>query len=237
MHVRGQPAWAVGGGWHRVRRAQLRVQLQPPLAGASFSLPSPANCARADQQQNFGIICAFGVAFISAYWTLTEFNTRTSGERTVTWFKRGARVAALHEPAAGDEESASAPSTAAAYPSDRKRESSIMTEKRAEGADADAEKTQMRAEPAHAAPAMTDVFSWQHLEYTVTMPDGSERRLLDDVSGFVAPGKLTALMGESGAGKVRLCSQYEGGGELMGGADDAVEYACGAHDGGRCAGR
>src|SRR5258708_23820963 len=28
------------------------------------------------------------------------------------------------------------------------------------------------------------------------------RRLLEDVSGYVAPGKLTALMGESGAGKV-----------------------------------
>ena len=52
------------------------------------------------------------------------------------------------------------------------------------------------------APAMTDVFSWQHLEYTVPMPDGSHRRLLDDVSGYVAPGRLTALMGESGAGKV-----------------------------------
>jgi ABC-type multidrug transport system ATPase subunit len=32
---------------------------------------------------------------------------------------------------------------------------------------------------------------------------GGERRLLlNDILGFVAPGKLTALMGESGAGKV-----------------------------------
>lgn len=74
-------------------------------------------------------------------------------------------------------------------------------ENRADGADA--EKTHMKVNPASGAPAMTDVFSWQHLEYTVTMPDGTQRRLLDDVSGYVAPGKLTALMGESGAGKVR----------------------------------
>lgn len=48
---------------------------------------------------------------------------------------------------------------------------------------------------------MTDVFTWRNLKYTVPV-DGGERLLLDDVSGFVAPGKLTALMGESGAGKV-----------------------------------
>jgi len=30
------------------------------------------------------------------------------------------------------------------------------------------------------------------------------RKLLSDISGYVAPGKLTALMGESGAGKTTL---------------------------------
>jgi ATP-binding cassette, subfamily G (WHITE), member 2, SNQ2 len=53
------------------------------------------------------------------------------------------------------------------------------------------------------APAMTDVFSWQHLNYYVPV-SGGERQLLNDVSGYVAPGKLTALMGESGAGKTTL---------------------------------
>ncbi|KAF8888618.1 pleiotropic drug resistance ABC transporter [Infundibulicybe gibba] len=50
---------------------------------------------------------------------------------------------------------------------------------------------------------MTDIFSWQHIHYTVPVP-GGERQLLDDVSGYVAPGRLTALMGESGAGKTTL---------------------------------
>lgn len=49
-----------------------------------------------------------------------------------------------------------------------------------------------------------DVFSWRDLRYTVSMKDGEQRKLLNDISGFVAPGKLTALMGESGAGKVRM---------------------------------
>lgn len=55
-------------------------------------------------------------------------------------------------------------------------------------------------------PATTNVFLWWHLEYTVAMSDGGERRLLDDVSGYVTPRKLTALMGESGAGKVHAVS-------------------------------
>lgn len=62
-----------------------------------------------------------------------------------------------------------------------------------------------------------NVFSWHNLCYTVPVAAGQYRQLLDNVSGYVAPGKLTALMGESGAGKVRrsviesyerLCDQY-----------------------------
>ena len=53
-------------------------------------------------------------------------------------------------------------------------------------------------------PHQTDVFSWQHIDYTVPLPDHEKRKLLPDVSGYVAPGKLTALMGESGAGKTTL---------------------------------
>lgn len=50
-------------------------------------------------------------------------------------------------------------------------------------------------------PVSSDTFSFQDLTYTVLV-GGSQRRLLDNVSGYVAPSKLTALMGESGAGKV-----------------------------------
>lgn len=53
-----------------------------------------------------------------------------------------------------------------------------------------------------AVPPMSDVFTWRHLQYDVRIGKGETRRLLEDVSGYVAPGKLTALMGESGAGKV-----------------------------------
>ena len=54
------------------------------------------------------------------------------------------------------------------------------------------------------AEKMTNTFSWKGLNYAVPISDGGERRLLNNISGYVVPGKLTALMGESGAGKVRL---------------------------------
>jgi ATP-binding cassette subfamily G (WHITE) protein 2 (SNQ2) len=48
-----------------------------------------------------------------------------------------------------------------------------------------------------------DIFMWQHVNYVVPY-DGEDRKLLDDVQGYVLPGTLTALMGESGAGKTTL---------------------------------
>ncbi|KAI9492436.1 ABC-2 type transporter-domain-containing protein [Zychaea mexicana] len=46
-------------------------------------------------------------------------------------------------------------------------------------------------------------FSWHHVDYTVPFK-GGPLQLLNDVSGIVKPGHLTALMGSSGAGKTTL---------------------------------
>lgn len=53
-----------------------------------------------------------------------------------------------------------------------------------------------------------DVFSFTHLRYHINLPNGDTKQLLDNVSGYVFPGSLTALMGESGAGKVCVSSIY-----------------------------
>jgi ATP-binding cassette subfamily G (WHITE) protein 2 (PDR) len=49
----------------------------------------------------------------------------------------------------------------------------------------------------------TDVFTWTDVCYDIKIK-GEPRRLLDNVSGWVKPGTLTALMGVSGAGKTTL---------------------------------
>ncbi|KIY47285.1 pleiotropic drug resistance ABC transporter [Fistulina hepatica ATCC 64428] len=125
--------------------------------------------------RNLGIIIAFGIAFTTALLAFTEAKTKVSAAASMTLYKR---------------------------------ETSTSTE-----AGSTPEK-QGGATPApdskalQAAPAMHDVFTFQHINYSVPAP-GSARhsqqlQLLNDVSGYVAPGKLTALMGESGAGKTTL---------------------------------
>ena len=42
-------------------------------------------------------------------------------------------------------------------------------------------------------PEQRSVFSWQHLNYDITV-SGEQRRLLDNVSGFVAPGKMVGIL-------------------------------------------
>jgi ABC-type multidrug transport system ATPase subunit len=45
----------------------------------------------------------------------------------------------------------------------------------------------------------TSIFTWQSVNYTIPYK-GGQRKLLQDVQGYVKPGRLTALMGASGAG-------------------------------------
>lgn len=106
----------------------------------------------------------------------TEFNTGSAFDSAVTLFKQGARSAGPAN-VRRDEEKARPPS---AHEGGH-RERDVSGENN---------------------PAPPDIFTWHHVQYVVPISGGQERRLLDDVTGYVAPGKLTALMGESGAGKV-----------------------------------
>ncbi|CDO77419.1 hypothetical protein BN946_scf184857.g26 [Trametes cinnabarina] len=134
--------------------------------------------------RNFGILCAFGLGFIAILLILTENNTSVAGETSVMLFKRGTKSAviqAAEKETSGDEEKGAASAAA-------------------QSGDAAAGKQALQ----DATPEIKDVFTFQHLNYVVPVGGGKERKLLDDVSGYVPPGKLTALMGESGAGKTTL---------------------------------
>jgi ATP-binding cassette subfamily G (WHITE) protein 2 (SNQ2) len=127
-----------------------------------------------EHAQNFGIVVAFAIGFITLLLVFTEFNTASSADNPVLLFKRGSKTAALVE--SGD--------------------ANADAEKAGAGGAGDALAAADKAEvddALAAAPTMTDIFSWQNLNYVVPVKDGT-RKLLDNVSGYVVPGKLTALM-------------------------------------------
>ncbi|THU86920.1 hypothetical protein K435DRAFT_867766 [Dendrothele bispora CBS 962.96] len=135
--------------------------------------------------RNFGILVAFAFGFIALCLLFTVLNTRTSSNTSVVLFLLSKAKNALRpKPSSSDEEKGSAIAVVEEV-SREKQTKAKATEELAKDL------------------ATTDVFSWQDIRYTVPVKDG-ERRLLANVSGFVASGKLTALMGESGAGKTTL---------------------------------
>jgi ATP-binding cassette, subfamily G (WHITE), member 2, SNQ2 len=119
---------------------------------------------------------------------LTEFNTGTAGQTSVTTFKRGSNTSVVQNfgPSTEEVEEKALQANHGTVNDEKSRSKGELESTRAL-----AQEQKMR-----------DIFSWQNVNYVVPVSGGQHRQLLDDVSGYVSPGKLTALMGESGAGKV-----------------------------------
>ncbi|OWP01031.1 hypothetical protein B2J93_6505 [Marssonina coronariae] len=138
--------------------------------------------------RNLGFMFAFMIFFLFVYLFATEFNASTDSKAEVLVFRRGhvpQHLAAVEKAAKQDEEAAM-PSAGANSP-----------------AKDDATKEAEQDEQVAALAPQTDVFTWRDVCYDIKIK-GESRRLLDNVSGWVKPGTLTALMGVSGAGKTTL---------------------------------
>ncbi len=134
--------------------------------------------------RNLGFLFAFMLFFLCLYLIATEFNSATDSSAEVLVFRRGhvpKHLETAEKAAKNDEEAP--PATGAAT------------------ADKDVDKEQ--DEQVAALTPQTDVFTWKNVSYDIKVK-GGDRRLLDNVSGWVKPGTLTALMGVSGAGKTTL---------------------------------
>ncbi|KAK9385119.1 ABC-2 type transporter-domain-containing protein [Lipomyces mesembrius] len=148
--------------------------------------------------RNFGIIIAFAIVFVVMYAIGTETTSLSGTQGDVLVFRRG------YVPESPEDlKSDVSPDQAMAAVIDEKGESgdssaSSTTDKAMDDAIG---KVPSRM---NTALQMNEVFSWQHVNYTITLENGVERQLLCDVQGYTKPGTLTALMGESGAGKTTL---------------------------------
>ncbi|CDU25412.1 probable SNQ2-ABC transporter involved in multidrug resistance [Sporisorium scitamineum] len=135
--------------------------------------------------RNAGIIFAFWFFFLFVYSFASEFQQDPSASGGVMVFKRGAAPKEVVEAAkaSGDVEAGDAAATTVGG--------------------AESEQVEQSDKAVGKLESSTSVFAWKNVNYDVLIK-GNPRRLLSDVSGFVAPGKMTALMGESGAGKTTL---------------------------------
>lgn len=137
--------------------------------------------------RNFGILVGFGIFFLFTYLSFTEITSGAAEFRSVVQFKRGAKNVPKITTTPQDVEDNDGGSGG-----DDVTSTEGNDDQRVQEVEKSLEKSLKT----------TDIMSWVHLTYHVSVGGGERRRLLNDISGWVVPGKLTALMGESGAGKV-----------------------------------
>lgn len=135
--------------------------------------------------RNFGIIIGFCIFFLFTYLAFTEITSGAAESRSVVQFKRGAKNVPRNTTSPQDVET-----------NEGGRGDASQT------GENDGQSLQVAEDSLKKSLKTTDIMSWVHLTYHVSVSGGERRRLLNDISGWVVPGKLTALMGESGAGKV-----------------------------------
>lgn len=124
---------------------------------------------------NLGIIYAIMTAFCGIYLCATEYISAQRSKGEVLIFRRGHLSKDL------DEEVQSQPMPGASQDKYQMRRPECTKEN-----------------ISHAA-----TFVWDSLDYEINV-NGTARKILMDVEGWIKPGTLTALMGASGAGKTTL---------------------------------
>ena len=136
--------------------------------------------------RNLGILFGFMIFFLALYLFATEFISAADTSGEVLVFRRGHVPKHLLESEKLSKQDKEAQPTSGTLI----------------GGDAPTLNRKEEEQLQVLAP-QTDVFSWRNVCYDIKIK-GESRRLLDNVSGWVKPGTLTALMGVSGAGKTTL---------------------------------
>ncbi len=139
--------------------------------------------------RNFGIVIAYWILFLVVAMIFTEFLKPASGGGDKLMFKRGCIPDEFKKKLDNNDKEKGEESAAGT--------NEIVVEKKI------ASTKELSNVFEENNTQSTEVFSWQNVDYVIPVKDG-ERKLLDNIQGYVKPGTITALMGESGAGKTTL---------------------------------
>ncbi|GAA5975740.1 hypothetical protein JCM11641_005856 [Rhodosporidiobolus odoratus] len=139
--------------------------------------------------RNFGIIIGYGIFFMAVNLLAYEFQKDETVAGGVMLFKRGAAPPELVD--------------AIEAPGNKRDEEGGSGDKNARPDVVQNVSESEMDKAADTLKASTDIFTWRNVSLDILIK-GEPRRLLNNVSGYVRPGALTCLMGESGAGKTTL---------------------------------
>lgn len=181
-YIPAGPAYAAVSSQYKVCPVRSAVAGQELVSGSAY-LAESYQYTYANTGRNAGIIIAFWIFFLIIYFVASEFQTDPAASGGVMIFKRGSAPKEVVQAAA------------AAGDVENKDATEVVVDEAAAERESD--------EAAAKLESSDSIFTWRDVNYDV-MIKGNPRRLLNNVSGYVAPGKMTALMGESGAGKTTL---------------------------------
>lgn len=166
---------------------------QTSVNGAAY-IEASFQYTRAHLWRNFGFIWAFFVFFLCITMIGMEMMKPNAGGGAVTVFKRGQVPKSVEASIESGGRKGGDKSSADEETGPLKGKPDVSSGDATSGNGEDTLQNVARNET---------VFTFQDINYTIPY-QGGERKLLQDVQGYVRPGKLTALMGASGAGKTTL---------------------------------
>lgn len=155
------------------------------VRGSNY-IKSAFTYSRSHLWRNFGIIIAWLALFIALTMLGMELQKPNKGGSAATIFKRGEE-----------------PETVRRALENKKLPEDVESGNKEKGVDGNMNESASEdsGEKVTGIAQSTSIFTWRNVNYTIPYK-GREKKLLQDVQGYVKPGRLTALVGASGAGLV-----------------------------------
>ncbi|MCJ1478445.1 hypothetical protein MMC13_007125 [Lambiella insularis] len=177
LFVPSGPGYEAVGAFDKACSTTGSVAGSAVVAGTSY-INTTFQYYASHKWRNLAIIIAIMMFLMTTYLVASEYISAKKSKGEVLLFQRGHTPAALTKTTPDDTEAANTNEKTMAESRMSKVISAVIQKQ-------------------------TAIFQWHDVCYDIKIK-GENRRILDNVDGWVKPGTLTALMGVSGAGKTTL---------------------------------